>query len=700
VPTQEDAARQKSRLRFTWEPLFSRFGSFTPVQLEAIPAVLAGGDCLIASRTASGKTEAATAPLVERLKGEKWAGLSILYISPTRALVNDLFRRLEPRLAEIGVTVRPRTADSPHINADAPPSIIITTPESFDAMLMRTPRMFANVRALVLDEIHLLDNTARGDGLRLSIHRLRALRRNALKRGDTDTDAVQTIALSATIPEPREAAARYCLDAQVIKVEGKRRIEAELRSMDSADDLRAVIDDFRERGVRKALVFCGSRAETEELAYGIRQGAGGAAATNVADPFGGNIFVHHASLDRKVRLDTEARFGEATVGICFATSTLELGVDIGDIDLVILVGAPYSVGSFLQRIGRGNRRTNRTAVFGFYRSPREHLIFKVLLACAESGAQDESIYAFRPSVVVQQILSYLKQNPDGVLAPRHLRVLLDAPDSGTTLLTSGEESDLTDHLVETEILRRAGRRGELVPGAAAGKLYEKHEVNANIEQTGGRTVMVMDNLTGRPVGEIQERDLRAKDSFAFGGSKMDVVRQEGRAVVVDTSSEAGAMRKLRYRSRGRVLPFDLAQRLGEAAGLEAGDMSAFQLEDKWLVLHALGDVYGRLLAQLLGREAGWKAKADGMFLTSRERPPLGRPFGADETQLSDLLETRYQTFEPLLGLGKFQAQMPAALRRNVVERAAFVARLCAQLAGRQITEVRDARRIARFCDLL
>src|SRR5690349_17343945 len=102
MATREAAERLKARLRHTWEPLFSRFGGFTPVQFEAIPAVLDGADCLIASRTASGKTEAATAPLVERLKRERWPGLSILYVSPTRALVNDLHRRLGPRLAEIG----------------------------------------------------------------------------------------------------------------------------------------------------------------------------------------------------------------------------------------------------------------------------------------------------------------------------------------------------------------------------------------------------------------------------------------------------------------------------------------------------------------------------------------------------------------------------------------------------------------------
>jgi ATP-dependent Lhr-like helicase len=699
VSKHEAAALLKSQLRFTWDPLFARFGAFTPVQLEAIPHVLAGEDCLIASRTASGKTEAAAAPLVERLKREKWVGLSILYISPTRALVNDLFRRLEPRLVELGITIRPRTADSPHINEHAPPSIIITTPESFDAMLMRTPRMFAKVRAVVLDEIHLLDNTARGDGLRLSIHRLRALRHNAFGRQDAPTDAVQTVALSATISEPYEAASRYCLNARVIKVAGKRRIDAELRPMNSVGALKAVINEFRERGVRKALVFCGSRSETEELAYRIKQGPSGVAANN-SDPFGGNIFVHHASLDRKVRIETETRFVEATVGICFATSTLELGVDIGDIDLVILVGAPYSVGSFLQRIGRGNRRTSRTAVLGFYRNSREHHLFKVLLACAESGTQDESIYTFRPSVIVQQLLSYLKQNPDGALTPRHLRVLMDAPQSGTSLLPNSEESALVEHLTDIAILRHVGRRGELAQGAGASELYEKHAVNANIEQTGGPTLTVVDSFTGRPLGEIQERNLRTKDSFAFGGTKLDVVRGEGRALVVDTSSQSGPMRKLRYSSRGPALPFDLAQRIGERAGLQVGEMPAFRTQGKWFVIHALGAIYGHLLTICLKREFDWNSKAEGIFLKSGERPPLGLKLSVDENVAIEIVHAQYRKFEKMLGLGKFQSYLPTSLRCKAVERACFIPRFCDVIRGSALVEVADRKTRDRLSELM
>ena len=696
MSTQQRASLLKSQLRFTWEPLFSRFGSFTPVQLEAIPVVLRGEDCLIASRTASGKTEAATAPILERLKVEKWTGLSILYISPTRALVNDLFRRLEPSLAELAVTIGIRTGDSPNINVDAPPSVLITTPESFDVLLMRSPRMFVRVQALVLDEIHLLDNSARGDGLRLSIHRLRALRSNAQERGDSGSDNMQVIALSATIPKPSETASRYCVNARIIRVEGKRRINAELRQMASLADLRTLISEFRERGIRKALVFCGSRAESEELADGIKPRS---EKTPALDPFGGNIFVHHGSLDRKLRLETEARFGEATIGICFATSTLELGVDIGDIDLVILAGPPFSVGSFLQRIGRGNRRTNLTSVICFYRSPRERHLFNVLLDCAEAGLQDESVYFFRPSVVVQQLLSYLKQNKTGALLPRHFRVLLDGKSECAPLLTAVEQSELIDHLIAIELLKPLGRYDALLPGSAASHLYERHQVNGNIEAT-ARTLAVVDDLTGRVIGEVQQRDLMKTDTFALGGNRLDVVRQTAQGIMVDTSKARGPIRRLRYSSRGRVLPFDLAQRLGQAVGKQKDELFYFEYYERWYLLHALGNVYGTLLSMILKNERSWNSKSDGIFLIGKESPPSNLKPLIDEKQASQLVMNHYQKFEKMLGTGRFQSHLPISLRRVVAERATSIPRFCKAISNSKFIEITDRHKRDRLLELI
>lgn len=694
MPSREELLAIKSSLKFAWEPFFSRFGVFTPIQAQAIPVILSGRDCLLASRTASGKTEAATAPIVERLKAERWDGLSVVYISPTRALVNDLFRRLESRLAELGVTVRPRTADSPNINPGKPPHVLITTPESFDSLLARNPRMFINARAVVLDEIHLLDGAARGDQVRLLLHRLRALRGDAFERGDAPTDQIQVVALSATVSDPHGVAARYCLDPAVVKAEGKREIMTELIPLKAGDQFLQIISGFASGRIRKVLAFCGSRVECENYASLLR----GAGVDGMRNPFGDQVFVHHASLDRRVRIDTEARFAQGQAGICFATSTLELGVDIGDIDLVILVGPPYSVGSFLQRIGRGNRRTNRTTVLGLFRSPRERSLFELLVAAAKEGVQDETLYSFHASVLIQQILSYLKQSPGGSLSQRQVRVLLNDPHRQSVLLDSPAERDLLDHLVNEDILRRAGRGGEFTPGDGARALYERFQEYSNID-SGGRGVMVVDDLTGRVIGEIEERNLRRDESFVFGANRLGLVRAEQRKVMVNVDNAREPTRKLRFSSRGPTLPFHLARKLGLAGGIVDGEMPAFEFGGHWCVAHALGDVYGRMLSQMLAQEYGWKSRAGAMALTSAQKPPACA-LVAEGQVVNEILRRDYQKYEALLGLGKFQSYLPELLRRMSVESAFAAARFCDAVNGRRITVLYDAERIERILEVL
>src|SRR5439155_15645913 len=137
-----------------------------------------------------------------------------------------------------------------------------------------------------------------------------------------------------------------------------------------ADALIAYLDTFRARGWRKALAFCNSRAEVEAYAAAVRE----------RSPFGGAVYVHYSNIEPRRRRAIERQFAEAGAAICFASSTLELGVDIGDIDAVILIGSPGSAGSFIQRIGRGNRRQGVTQVACLYRTPLERLLFEALVS--------------------------------------------------------------------------------------------------------------------------------------------------------------------------------------------------------------------------------------------------------------------------------------------------------------------------------
>jgi ATP-dependent Lhr-like helicase len=697
VLSREELIRIKKSLKFTWEGFFSQFGRFTPIQEKAIPVVMSGKDCLLASRTASGKTEAVIAPLIERLKNERWAGLSIVYISPTRALVNDLFRRLEPRLADLGVSVRPRTGDSPYLDTANPPSVLVSTPESFDGLLSRTPRLFINTKAVVLDEIHLLDGSARGDQVRLLLRRLRSVILAAVDKGDTDTAQLQTIALSATVSDPDGAASRYCLNPVVVKSEGKRTIDAEFVAMRSVIDLQDAITKFQKRGIRKALVFCASRAACEDLAAAIRREPR-LKRDFVGNPFGDNVFVHHASLDRKVRLDAEHRFSQGQVGICFATSTLELGIDIGDIDAVILIGPPDSISSFLQRIGRGNRRTNKTTLLGFYRSQREYHLFNLLLKAAEDGEQDDVFYSFRPSVIVQQILSYLKQRPSGTLNSKSLRVLLDDSRTSAGLLDASEEKALVDHLVSEDLLAETARRRELTQGKLARAIFERHLENSNIS-SGGGGVMVVDDLTGRVIGEIQENNFRERDAFALGANILDVARVDGHIVSVNIDNQKQATRSLRFSSNARSLPYHLARKLGDIVGIRGDEMPAFELSDRWYVIHAIGEPFGRMLAYFLSQEFGWKSRSRSLALESKHRPP--EPvIHAGQGQIADLVRRKFEVFESGLQMGRFQSYLPTSIRAHSVESLFNPKRFCEAVNGRKIVLVTEQTRIAQLCEIL
>ena len=176
------------------------FGKLRPIQLAAIPKILEGNNVLITAPTAGGKTEAVAAPLCELLKANRWAALSIVLVTPTRALVNDLFHRLERPFHDLGVALARKTGDHP-LPEKSSEQFVITTPESLESLLTRNRERLIRVRAIVMDEIHLLDGTPRGDQLRFLLGRLDIYLQS--KRGDI-VHPLQRLALSATLPNPAQ----------------------------------------------------------------------------------------------------------------------------------------------------------------------------------------------------------------------------------------------------------------------------------------------------------------------------------------------------------------------------------------------------------------------------------------------------------------------------------------------------------------
>ncbi|MFI5239895.1 MAG: DEAD/DEAH box helicase, partial [Gemmatimonadales bacterium] len=345
----------------------SRFERATEPQVRGWREIVSGRDVLISAPTGSGKTLAAFLICLDQLVRAARAGTlapetSVVYVSPLKALSNDVHRNLETPLAEIaalakerGIPLAPirtavRTGDTPAWERQRmtrePPHILVTTPESlFILMTAEKPRaMLRATRAVIVDEIHAVADDKRGSHLAMTLARLDALTRIA------GGSKPQRIGLSATV-RPIEAVADYLSPGASIVDIGHRR-EMELSIEVPNDELGAVatsemwaeIYDRIARHIlahRTTLVFVNTRRMSERIAHALVERLG----ENVVLP-------HHGSLSRTLRFDAEARLKSGELRAVVATASLELGIDIGTVDLVIQIGSTRSIAVALQRVGR------------------------------------------------------------------------------------------------------------------------------------------------------------------------------------------------------------------------------------------------------------------------------------------------------------------------------------------------------------
>ena len=577
----------KSQIPHTWPLFFRQHGRFTPNQQQAIPPILEGHDVLAIAATASGKTEAIIAPLVERYwQALRNVGLTILYICPTRALVRDLYERIQPILVEVDVSVGMKTGDTVAVDAQRPFAFLITTPESTDSLLTRAPKQFIGLQAIVLDEIHLFDNTPRGDHLRCLLPRIEHIRHYA----NSEATPLQRVALSATIPDPAGVAKRYLHEGVIINVVGSREIVAEVLPL---YDLTELVQALAQRASQKSLLFCNSRTEVEQTAVYLRQHL----------PHHAEIFVHYSNLDGNVRQDVETRFAAAAVAVCVTTATLELGIDIGSVDDVVLLGAPYTLTSFLQRIGRGGRRTAHTRVLCMPKSPSEWARFEALIALAteesatetdpsncQSSIVNRQSVGFRPSVLVQQIFSLIKQSPTGTIRLADLRRI--APAS----VSSDDIRQIVSHLSFADYLK-PGRLGEWKPGVELQELLDRHEIYSNI---GGELLAAtaVDAYTGKVLAQT-ERMADKGTVVLFGGKPMVVVWRDKYRFGLAPAKQVEVDEVLRFSKAYPAIPFKVTQTVARSLGLAPEQMPFLTDEMGMTLFHFWGTVWGELLTAVL-----------------------------------------------------------------------------------------------------
>lgn len=482
----------KGKLKRTWTTFFGRFGKLLPIQERTIPLILKRKNAIIVSSTASGKTEAVVAPLIERLLNENWKGLSILYICPTRALVNDMYYRLKEQLEELSVSLSLKTGDKPQFDPDKLPDFLITTPESLDSLICRYPSSFKNLKAVILDEIHLIDNTYRGDQLRLLLRRLEYI-------AETDFNLY---ALSATIADPENVGSRYLKDFEVIIASGKREIEYTL-----VKSLREVFDYAREEKLKKLLIFCNKRVNVENVAKECKRLWGN-----------DRVVVHHGSLSKQIREEAESFMKETQYGVCVATMTLEIGIDIGDIDAVVLAEIPWGISSLLQRIGRGNRRTQKRRVFAIFSSEEERAMFEMMFKVAIEGFVEPVEYSPDLSVVVQQIFSSLYANPSGLESDYFIELF-------NGFCSEGDLKDILSHLATKGWIEK--RYDKWYATTKLMDWGERGKIHSNIPST--KTLKVVDVSSKQIVGEVQ---YPIDDIFVLAGKVWKVVHVSGDKIYV------------------------------------------------------------------------------------------------------------------------------------------------------------------------
>lgn len=456
-----------------------------PLQEEAVGPVMAGDHALLLAPTAGGKTEAASFPLLSKMATENWRPLSVVYLAPLRALLNNLLPRLELYGSFVGRRVGLWHGDTSQgerarMIAD-PPDLLLTTPESLEAMLIsrrvNQEWLFPNLRSVVVDEVHAFAAADRGWHLLAVLERLTRLAGRDLQR----------IGLSATVGNPDQLLEWLCgssrLPRRVTNPPAQSLAEPEvtLDYVGSLDNAATVINRLH-RG-EKRLVFVDSRRRVEELGVALRQR-------------GTETFVSHGSLGREERRRSEQAFAEATDCVIVATSTLELGIDVGDLDRVIQIDSPPTVAGFLQRIGRTGRRpgSSRNALF-LATSHDAFLTAAGLLRLWATGYVEPAEPPVLPAhLIAQQLLALTLQEADSGLGRAQWSDWIGTPP------VLGEEAmchadRLVAHLLAHDWLHED--EGLLSPGSVAEKTVGRRNF---LELT---SVFVADPLVSIRQGRVE-----------------------------------------------------------------------------------------------------------------------------------------------------------------------------------------------------
>jgi ATP-dependent Lhr-like helicase len=547
-----------------------RFASPTPAQVQAWPAIQAGRHTLIAAPTGSGKTFAAFLAAIDGLLRQGLEGrladeTQVVYVSPLKALSNDIRRNLEAPLAaglpDVEIRTWVRTGDTPPGERERmrrrPPHIVVTTPESLYILLGSASgrAMLATTRTAIVDEIHAMAPNKRGAHLALSLERLAAL----------CGDRLQRIGLSAT-QNPIDAIARLLVgpDAEATIVDtGHQRprdlaLEVPappLEAVMSADVWQQVYDQLVRliEAHQTTLVFVNTRRMAERVARQLSERLGEAAVT-----------AHHGSMAKEQRLSAEQRLKHGELKALVATASLELGIDIGDVDLVCQLGSPRSIASFLQRVGRSGHAVDGMPKGRLFPLSRDDLVeCAALLDSVRRGELDLLTIPDRPlDVLAQQIVAEVAARdwPEAELFDVFRR-------AWPFRMLTRDDFTAVVHMLAEGFSTRRGRRGALIHHDAVNHMLRGRRGARLTALTSGGTIpdtadyQVVLEPENHSIGSVNEDfavESLAGDVFQLGNSAYRIMRVERGIVRVEDA-----------RGQSPTIPFWLGEAPGRSDALSA-----------------------------------------------------------------------------------------------------------------------------------
>jgi ATP-dependent Lhr-like helicase len=560
----------------------------TEIQRMAWPLLRGGGSALLVAPTGTGKTEAAMVPILEDLVEHPSLPISVVYVSPLRALNRDLEGRLLSMASSAGLTAKARHGDTPSSERTRqsrnPPNLLITTPETLQLLLIgkNLRKGLANARVVVIDEVHELASSDRGAQLALSLERLERLAGRRVRR----------IGLSATVSNPEELARfiSYKDPASIVVATGEKRFlisvtpsvepeegaatarfrgEADRRFLSAATGVLQTVHAHE-----STLVFTNTRPAAETLTAYLRR---------LAPDM--SVAIHHGSLSRMVREEAEIEFRQGNTRALVATSSLELGIDIGAIDHVVQLGSPHRVARLVQRVGRAGHTREKTSEGTVIAMDEMDLEEAAVIARRALKGEVEPIVVRRKNTIAlaQQIVALIREKGATTLGEIHEISSQALP----SVDLSAEEIEGLAHTLESHGIVRV--EGERVV-STRGTLDHFYSTLSLIPEE--HSYALRDMGTRRLIGNLDERFVvtrvlsKPDHTFLLHGTTWRMVSLKDDELLVEAVQELGT--PPHWEGDDIPVPFEVAQEIG--ALRRTKDVSEYPLsvDGRGILLDRLG----------------------------------------------------------------------------------------------------------------